>query len=210
MAGFRSPSSEQTVTSKSLIHRIRASDQSAWNRMVDLYGPLIWSWCRTSGLQPSDADDVCQDVLASVHRGVVAFEHTGSFRGWLWRMTRNAIVSHLRSAGKHGLGCGGSDFAMQISQIPESLPEEELSTQSGSSLLARAIDLIRSEFEPSTWTAFQRMVLDHRSARETAEELGWSGPGERDAAAGAKRVRQAKFRVLTRLREEFSGILDFS
>lgn len=209
MARSSSPAFEPTVTSKSLIHRIQARDQAAWCRMVDLYGPLIWSWCRTSGLQPSDADDVCQNVLASVHRGVVTFEHTGSFRGWLWRITRNAIVSHLRAAEKQGRGRGGSDFAVQIAQVPDSLPEEESSTTANSSLMARAIELIRSEFEPSTWTAFQRMVLEHRPAREIADELGWSGANERDAAAGAKRVRQAKFRVLMRLRQEFSEIIEF-
>lgn len=209
MTGSRSPAFEPTVTSKSLIHRIRARDQAAWNRLVDLYGPLIWSWCRTSGLQPSDADDVCQNVLASVHRGVVTFEHSGSFRGWLWRITRNAIVSHLRSAKQQGRGRGGSDFAMQISQVPEAV-EEESSATANSSLLAKALELIRPEFEPSTWTAFQEMVLEHRPAREIAEELGWCGKSERDAATGAKRVRQAKFRVLMRLREEFSEIVDFS
>ena len=59
-------------------------------------------------------------------------------------------------------------------------------------LLRRALELIRVEFEEPTWQAFWRTTADGLSAIDVAAELGLS-PGA---------VRQAKYRVLRRLRQE--------
>jgi hypothetical protein len=48
--------------SSSLLLRARAHDPEAWRRLVRVYGPLIYSWCRRAGLQAADAADVDQEV----------------------------------------------------------------------------------------------------------------------------------------------------
>ena len=63
-------------------------------------------------------------------------------------------------------------------------------------LLRRALDLVRVEFEPATWRAFLLTAVDGRPAPEAAAELGVS------AAA----VRQAKSRVLRRVRQELGDL----
>jgi len=52
-------------TSATLIGRVGlgSSDQAAWERFVDLYGPRIRGWCRRWGLQEADSEDVTQEVL---------------------------------------------------------------------------------------------------------------------------------------------------
>ena len=77
-----------TITSTSLIQRIQLKDEVAWSRFVDLYSPLIWGWCRGSSLEPNDADDVSQEVFTAVARAIAQYERNGSFRGWLWQVTR--------------------------------------------------------------------------------------------------------------------------
>src|SRR6478672_4582250 len=54
------------ATSLSLLERAKANDRSAWDRIVCLYAPLVYRWCRRFGLQEADALDVGQDVLRSV------------------------------------------------------------------------------------------------------------------------------------------------
>ena len=71
-------------TSVSLIKAAKADDPSAWQRLVDTYGPLVYHWCRSPGLQPADASDVVQEVLRSATKGLAAFglERKGdTFRG---------------------------------------------------------------------------------------------------------------------------------
>ena len=55
----------------------------------------------------------------------------------------------------------------------------------------QAIDLIRGEFQERTWQAFWRLTVVGDSAAAIAEDLG----------INEKAVRQAKYRILCRLRE---------
>ena len=50
-------------TSLSLLERARAQDPQAWRRLLDLYGPLIYHWCRRSGLRGDDAVSISQERL---------------------------------------------------------------------------------------------------------------------------------------------------
>jgi RNA polymerase sigma-70 factor (ECF subfamily) len=65
-------------------------------------------------------------------------------------------------------------------------------------VVARAMESMQSDFQPTTWKACWEFVVSGRSAAEVAAELGIS--------RGA--VYAAKFRVLTRLRQELDGVLD--
>ena len=88
-----------TVTSTSLLERIRGLDGDAWSRFVALYCPLVYDACRRYRVQPADADDIVQDVLQSVSRGIHGFkkERPGdSFRGWLYRIVQNKVRDHYR------------------------------------------------------------------------------------------------------------------
>lgn len=38
-----------------LLHAVRARDARAWQRLVRLFSPLFYDWCRRQGLQASDA-----------------------------------------------------------------------------------------------------------------------------------------------------------
>lgn len=201
---------EPTLTSTSLIVRIQLRDEQAWGRFVDLYSPLIWGWCRGSGLQLNDADDVSQEVFAAVSRAIGGYHRNGPFRGWLWQVTRNKILDHFRIRQKAPHAAGGSDFGKWLGQIPETPPDDSADSAAGDPLVSRALELIRAEFEESTWTAFVRMVFEKHSAAEIAVELGWAGPDGADSAKGAKRVRQAKFRIMKRLRDEFGELLDLA
>lgn len=92
---YASPSS----TSTSLLDRVRARNQSAWRHLVDLYGPLVYGWCRRAGLREEDAADVTQDVFLAVARNFDRYEHDGpnaSFRGWLRTITSNKINDLFR------------------------------------------------------------------------------------------------------------------
>ena len=62
-------------------------------------------------------------------------------------------------------------------------------------LLQRTLVVIRSDFDDNTWQAFWRLTVEGHAAGDIAVELGIS-PGA---------VRQAKYRVLCRLREEMGS-----
>src|SRR5215467_16260551 len=69
-----------------------------WEEFVALYGRLILAWGRSDfGLQASDADNLCQEVLLRVWRGIGTFDPArGRFRAWLYTCARNAACNLRR------------------------------------------------------------------------------------------------------------------
>src|SRR5436309_2947113 len=51
------------ATSLSLLARARTREAAAWERLVDLYAPLVYHWCRRCGLSAEDSADVFQEVF---------------------------------------------------------------------------------------------------------------------------------------------------
>jgi RNA polymerase sigma-70 factor (ECF subfamily) len=183
-------------TSLSLIRRVQSHDEDAWNWLTKLYGPMVYRWTRMTGIAAPDAADIVQNVFLILLRKIDQFSAErpdSSFRGWLWTVTRNAVREHLRRQGNQPRPQGGTDARQQFEQIAaDDLPEEEPGPVDTRVLLAhRAANLIRGHVDPTTWEAFWRSAVGGEPAGEIAEDLGLT----------PQAVRQAKYRVLCRLRE---------
>ena len=184
-----------TGTSLSLLDRVRAHDADAWRRFVTLYSPLVYAWAKRCGLRNQDAADVLQEVFHAVARDLARFRPGGSFRGWLWTVTRNKVRDHFRARGAEPVG--GTDMQDRLREVPEAEPESwsEDGECGRAGLVARAAQLVRADFEPHTWQAFWRAAVENHPARDIAADLGMT----------VDAVYQAKARVLRRLREELDG-----
>lgn len=195
------PSQSPTGTSSSLIDRVKADEAGAWDRLVTLYAPLLYHWCRRWQLQDEDLADVFQEVFKTlvVHISEFRKQREGdTFRGWLRAITRNKVIDHLRKVQREGPG--GSEARSCLSQLPagEAAEAEDPSEAAEMRrLFLRGLDLIRSEFEDHTWQAFWRTAVEGRAPREVAAELSMTSVA----------VRAAKCRILRRLREELGDAL---
>lgn len=187
-------------TSKSLIERVRANEQEAWGTMCEIYAPLVYGWARKSHLQQHDAEDIVQDVFSRVASGLHNFQHGGTndtFRGWLWTITRNSIRSRYNKIGQDPAVAEGGTQAMQrISDAPDWITDDaslepELAPSEEGAVMRRALKLVENDFAEHVWQAFWRFTIDGESAKDIAADLKMTPAG----------VRQAKFRVLARLRE---------
>ena len=189
-------------TRSSLLERVRAEDQDAWRRLVRLYGRLVLHWCRASGLQPADRADIFQEVFRAVGSGIGEFRRDrpgDSFRGWLRTVTRSKVLDHFRRQGRETPGAGGSEAYERLQAYPEAGAESDAGAESfeRTILLREALGLIAADFEERTWRAFWRTTADGISTAVVAEELGMTPAA----------VRQAKSRVLRRLRDELDGLV---
>lgn len=204
MASFRAASGHDPVTPLSLLDRARAQDQFAWSRVVHLYSPLVYRWCRAAGLQPADADDVGQQVFAAVARNLRAFRRDrpgDTFRGWLHTITHHRLCDHARERTRHATFQPGSKWEATVAapSEPNSVCSAAFAPKEEERLLfRRALDLLRAEFKETTWRAFVLVIVEQRAPSDVADEVGIS----LDA------VYTAKSRVLKRLREEFADLVD--
>jgi len=202
--GVNSNGGAETQTSLTLLDRVRRKDKEAWERLVSLYTPLVYYWCRQSKLQPADAEEVTQDVFLAVARGLVNFhrdQEGDTFRGWLRKITWTKICDHAPPPG--GKGEGGSDAQKRLKKVPSPDPVEQANADSEAAesniLFNRAVELIEAFFEPKSRRAFWLLIAG-RTGKEVGAELQMS----------VRAVYIAKARILKRLREEFRGLLDTS
>jgi RNA polymerase sigma-70 factor (ECF subfamily) len=191
-------------TSSTLLVQAAARDPQAWERLVRLYGPILYHWARRWGLQEPDAADIVQEVFRALLSGLDSFRRDQpqqSFRAYLATITRNKLRDRHRRHQRSAQAAGGSDAHAMLQQHAD--PSNDLDPQAAwnqlqSGLWRRALDLVRGEFETTTWEAFWRVTVEERPVADVAQELGLSKPA----------VRQAKYRVLKRLRTELEGLTE--
>jgi RNA polymerase sigma-70 factor (ECF subfamily) len=181
-------------TSTSLLERVRQRDDvEAWNRFLDLYAPLIHAWAVRARLQPADAADLLQEVLATLVRQLPTFQYDPerSFRAWLKTVTLNCWRARARRARTAPLD-GQVDPAVDDPAV------EFWESEYRGWLTARALKIMQAEIEPRTWRACWLTAAEGRPAANAAAELGMT--------VGA--VYAARCRVLARLRRELDGLGD--
>jgi RNA polymerase sigma-70 factor (ECF subfamily) len=168
-----------------------------------LYEPLIEKWTRPHVAQRADAEDVVQEVLATLVRELPRFDHNqraGAFRAWLRTITLYRLRAYWEKRdGRRDVSGGGEarDALEQLADPASALSrawDEEHDRYVTRTLLAS----IRLEFQAGTWRAFEMQVSDGQSASEVAAALGLS----------TNAVLIAKSRVLKRLREKAAGLVD--
>ena len=186
-------------TSSSLLRRVRSRDPEAWRRLVRLYAPMVFLWGRHCRLNAHDAADIVQETFLAVSTHMQQFRRDrpdDSFRGWLWTIARNKIRDFYRSRTNSVQALGGAAAEKSLAQVPD-VPDDIETRKSVLGLVERlALDLIRTEFEERTWQAFWQLTVDGRLAADVAADLGMT----------KRAVRQAKYRVLHRLRQEMEGL----
>jgi len=190
---------EAGTTSVSLLALAAANDEAGWRRLTELYGPLIYSWCRQARLQPEDSADIVQEVFRSVLLNISNFEKTettGSFRGWLFTITRNKVRDHHKVRVGKAQATGGSlGQRLLLEHVNDPLSSmsdlTDLADPATAGLAYRVLNIIKTEVKESTWNAFWRSTIDGIHPAVVAEELQISIPS----------VWQARSRVLRRARQ---------
>ncbi len=163
------------------------------------FAPIVYRWCRRSGIREADAPDVVQDVFATVARGIVGFERRkehGSFRAWLATITRSRVRDFLRKDSRHHTAEGGTAALEQLQNIPDELDSTICPEDIESPLAKRVLECARAEFEDVTWQAFWLTTIDNLSSSVVAERLHLS----------LASVYQARTRVLRKLRQRMSEL----
>ena len=186
-------------TPPSLLIRLRDSqDAGSWRRFFEQYWRLIFSFARKCGLQPSDAQDVVQEVVTEVFRAMPRFEYDrsrGTFRAWLRTITQNKVADHLarkaRRSAVHLHADSGGNGHHPLHDPAGRDAEAAWERDWRRNLLQLCLDRVRGEVEPKTYQAFQLYALDDWSAEATAEFLKMN----------VASVYAAKSRVIERLRD---------
>lgn len=182
-------------TRASLILRLPdARDVVAWDEVVAVYGPLVYRLARRKGLQPADADDLVQEVLAAVARSVDKWldrTDRGRFRNWLFQIARNTAINFLTRPKHRPWSPGDTEAGREFAELAAPGEEsDQFDIEYKRETFRWASRQVRGTVTDRTWQAFWLTTMEDRSIAEVAEELGMT--------TGS--IYIARSRMMTRLR----------
>jgi RNA polymerase sigma factor (sigma-70 family) len=121
-----------------LVNAAGAGDQSAWSRLVQEFGSMIWAIARAHRLGDADAADVSQAAWLALLENITRLNNPAGVGAWLATTARRECLRVLRGGGRRVLfGDDGPE--------PES-PEPPL----GDTLLI-------TERDEALWRSFSRL-----------------------------------------------------
>jgi RNA polymerase sigma factor (sigma-70 family) len=193
---------ETPSTRPSLLVRIRdPRDERAWGEFLEIYGPLVHRLARLKGLQDADAADLTQEVFRAVSLAIDRWDpdpNRGSFRAWLFRISRNLMVNFLIHRSRQPIVAGDTSMRLLLNAQPATAgAESELfDVEYRRRLFRWAADHVRAEFRETTWNAFWLSTVEGKPPKEVAESSRMS--------LGA--VYIARSRVLARIRAAIESV----
>lgn len=186
-------------TRNSLLLKVRnPADGDAWRDFSEIYRPVIYRLARRRGLQDADAEDLAQRVLVSVSAALQTWEKDesrGTFRAWLLRVARNAIINALTRRPPDA-AVGGTDVVAQLDAqgAQPSAIDELVDDEHRRAVFRWAAAEVKTEFQHATWLAFQLTAVEGQSIENAAAEIGKSTGSV--YAARSRVMRRLKAKVL--------------
>ena len=83
----------------SIVEGMARNDPRAFRELVERYKKKVYFLALDMAGNPVDAEDISQDVFLKVHRSFATFRQGAKLGSWLYRVTYNAAIDHLRTRG---------------------------------------------------------------------------------------------------------------
>jgi RNA polymerase sigma-70 factor (ECF subfamily) len=165
-----SPHVEQEQRLAALMRAAQAGDRRAYTALLYALVPLVKTTVRRrfAFLQPSDIDDLVQDILLSVHAALAAYDPARPFLPWLMAIARNRLADGARRYARR------TAWEVPSEQPPETFAAEDANTSSNRYGDAEALAQAMTKLPHSQRQAVELMKLREMSLKEAAAATGMS------------------------------------
>ena len=165
---------------------IDASARGAWRELEQKLRPFVARRVRSE----ADIDDVVQDVLLRMHRGLGELRDEERFGPWVYRVARSAVLDHRRRSARYG--------PRATSEVEVPLESEEACTDAiedadaPESILASYVATFVAMLPSPYREALTLTELEGLTHRAAAEMLGVSLTAMKSRVArGRRELRKA-------------------
>lgn len=196
-AEYQSPDDE---TPYSLVSALRRGSETAWTKLVQIWGRTIYQFCKSRNLRHEDAEEIVQAVLVKIYRYISEFDRNGKdlkLRYWVFTIVRREIATYCeRFLAKPG-SPGGDAYQRILQEVTDPASVDDSAADFRNQLVSSILSNIQADFDPRVWQAFEMFGIQKIDGPAVAQQLGMT----------PNAVRQAAHRVRTRIRNELEGIL---
>ncbi len=177
------PVDDSLVTRASLLGRLKNwEDTQSWEEFTRIYSRLIRAVALKAGLTESEAQDVEQETLLCVAKTIHEFESNpqrGTFKSWLFNLTRWRITDQLRRRGTPpgALAGANSPATATGTSTADRLPgpdnlDAEWDIEWKRNILETALARVSRRVKAKHVQIFDLYALRHWPAGQVARELG--------------------------------------
>jgi RNA polymerase sigma-70 factor (ECF subfamily) len=159
-----------------LIEGMTRGDPRAFRELVERYKKKVYYLALDMAGNPVDAEDISQEVFLKVYRSFSTFRKGAKIGSWLYRVTYNASIDHLRKRGAapEPVEDGVLESRSQVdSGLPGTVPSDPAAAAESSQLRDR-IDRALEKVSPQEKAVFMLRHYDDLMLKDIAESLGLS------------------------------------
>jgi RNA polymerase sigma-70 factor (ECF subfamily) len=157
-----------------LIDALARGDRAAFRELVEKYKKKIYYLSLDMVGNPVDAEDVSQEVFLKVFRSFGTFKKDAKISSWLYRITYNACIDHLRKkeltpepVGDEALDARPRSAVVFSSSSGTHDPLRSAESEQLQARIARALDSV----SPQEKAVFLLRHYDQLMLKEIAETL---------------------------------------
>ncbi len=175
---------------------IKAGDMAAFERLVEKHQTLVVGTVARMLGNPSDAEDIAQQVFVRVWKSAGRYEARAKFTTWLLKITRNLVFNELRRRKRHpatALQGANEGEELQVKDPQGQTPRDSLLEGE----LQQAIEAAIADLPETQRMAVVLRRYEELSYEEIADVL------EQSVSA----VKSLLFRARTQLRETLARYL---
>lgn len=188
-------------TRSSLLFRLKEwKDSASWDEFFQAYNKSIHKIAIGRGLTRIEAEEVVQETMVAVARQMPEFSYDraiGSFKSWLFTITRRSIGKHLKkrlTGDAPPANPGQTDVTEELESYIDPAPglEQQWDEEWRLNLIHLAMDRVRRRIKPKQYQMFDLYVTQHLPMEQVTKMLN----------VNSAQVYMAKLRVSAMVRHE--------
>ena len=188
-------------TRSSLLFRLKEwKDSASWDEFFQAYNKSIHKIAIGRGLTRIEAEEVVQETMVAVARQMPEFSYDraiGSFKSWLFTITRRSIGKHLKkrlTGDAPPTNPGQTDVTEELESYIDPAPglEQQWDEEWRLNLIHLAMDRVRRRIKPKQYQMFDLYVTQHLPMEQVTKMLN----------VNTAQVYMAKLRVSAMVRHE--------
>lgn len=155
-----------------LIARTVAGDQDSYRVLVERYSDFAYTVALRVVGDEGEAEDVAQEAFVRAHRALSRFRGDSKFSSWLYRITVNRALTHLKRRKRRPdtvemTSSPGVEAEVRSRRSCEN-PERVVLDNDLAACVRRAVDALPPRYR----TVVTLFYLEERSYKEVADVLG--------------------------------------
>jgi RNA polymerase sigma-70 factor (ECF subfamily) len=109
---------------QALLQRAQRGDRAAFEQIVLRHQGAVYGYLRARLIQPTDAEDLTQEVFLRCYLGRARFDTNSLVRPWLLGIARNLLREHVRAV-KRRKETGWTELCLELEELMPQRNERE-------------------------------------------------------------------------------------